>query len=77
METIVTIIKRLYRARPPLTATGLAMLVVFVVTLIVWSTDARTIAGAPAWLKPAKFAGSGRRFASACFSPYWDRQPAG
>jgi hypothetical protein len=46
----------LWRASAPLTAVGLLMAAVFVATLVgVWA-DPRTILGAPAWLKPAKFA---------------------
>ncbi|HWN84575.1 MAG TPA: hypothetical protein VNN99_05480 [Vicinamibacterales bacterium] len=47
---------RLWQASPPLTAAGALMLVAagaFVVGLLV---DPRTITGAPAWLKPFKFA---------------------
>ena len=47
---------RLWQASPPLTAVGALMLVAagaFVVGLLV---DPRTITGAPAWLKPFKFA---------------------
>jgi hypothetical protein len=56
MDTIVAVIKRLDRVSRPLTAAGLGMLVVFVLTLIALAADPRTIGGAPAWLKPAKFA---------------------
>jgi hypothetical protein len=51
-------ISRLWRTDAPLTATGLAiagLLPFFVAGL--W-LDPRTIGGAPAWLKPAKFAAS-------------------
>jgi hypothetical protein len=39
-----------------LTVTGLLMLVVLAGSLVGLMVDARTIGGAPAWLKPAKFA---------------------
>jgi hypothetical protein len=41
-----------------LTATGLLMLVVLIGAGVGLVVDARTITGAPAWLKPAKFAAS-------------------
>lgn len=47
---------RLWRTDRPLTAYGLAMLGGFVLTAGLLAADPRTIAGAPAWLKPAKFA---------------------
>jgi hypothetical protein len=47
---------RLWRTDRPLTAYGLAMLGGFLVTAGLLAVDPRTIAGAPAWLKPAKFA---------------------
>ena len=46
----------LWRASPPLTAVGLVMLVVAVASLIGVFVDPRVITGAPAWLKPLKFA---------------------
>jgi hypothetical protein len=49
---------RLWRTDAPLTATGLGMTALFVVTLAGLWLDPRTIGGAPAWLKPAKFAAS-------------------
>jgi hypothetical protein len=47
---------RLWRTDRALTAYGVVMLGVFVLTLPLIAADPRTIAGAPAWLKPAKFA---------------------
>jgi hypothetical protein len=47
---------RLWDGSPVLTATGLFMAVVLVASLIGMLVDPRTITGAPAWLKPAKFA---------------------
>ncbi len=46
----------LWRASAPLTAVGLGMLAVFAVTLAGLAVDPRMVTGAPAWLKPAKFA---------------------
>lgn len=46
----------LWRASPPLTAVGLLMLVVAVPSLVGVFVDPRIITGAPAWLKPFKFA---------------------
>jgi hypothetical protein len=52
------IIKRLWRTDAPLTGAGLLMIAVLAASLAgVW-LDPRTISGAPAWLKPAKFAAS-------------------
>ena len=52
------IIKRLWRTDAPLTGVGLLMIALLAVSLAgVW-LDPRTISGAPAWLKPAKFAAS-------------------
>jgi hypothetical protein len=47
---------RLWRASPPLTAVGLLMLVVAVPSALGLVVDPRVITGAPAWLKPFKFA---------------------
>ena len=49
-------IERLWRASPPLTATGILMLGVFAASLAAMAADGSTILGAPTWLKPAKFA---------------------
>jgi hypothetical protein len=49
-------LQRLWKASPPLTATGTLMLAAFVASLGAMAIDDRTILGAPAWLKPAKFA---------------------
>jgi len=46
----------LWQASPPLTSVGLLMLVVAVASLIAMLVDPRVITGAPAWLKPFKFA---------------------
>ena len=47
---------RLWSASPPLTAVGLLMLVVAVPLAVGIFLDPRLITGAPAWLKPFKFA---------------------
>ena len=49
-------VERLWRASAPLTATGLLMLVALAIAAIGLVFDPRVITGAPAWLKPAKFA---------------------
>jgi hypothetical protein len=50
--------KRLWQTSPELTATGALMIGVLAGTLVGLVVDPRTITGAPAWLKPAKFAAS-------------------
>ena len=47
---------RLWRNSPPLTAVGVLMLVAAAASLVGTLVDARVILGAPAWLKPFKFA---------------------
>jgi hypothetical protein len=47
---------RLWQASPPLTAVGILMLVVAIPSLAGVFIDPRVITGAPAWLKPFKFA---------------------
>ena len=60
METLVHALtagtRRLWQTSRPLTAAGLGLLIVFGVTLAGLAVDQRVITGAPAWLKPAKFA---------------------
>jgi hypothetical protein len=51
-------LRTLWRGSAPLTATGLVMLGVLAAAGIGLAVDPRTITGAPAWLKPAKFAAS-------------------
>lgn len=46
----------LWRASAPLTAAALLLLGLFVASLVALLFDPRVITGAPAWLKPAKFA---------------------
>jgi hypothetical protein len=47
---------RLWSGSPPLTAVGILMLVVAGASLVGMLVDSRVITGAPAWLKPFKFA---------------------
>jgi hypothetical protein len=49
-------IRNLWRTSRPLTAVAIAMLVMLGVFAVGLLVDPRTITGAPAWLKPAKFA---------------------
>lgn len=49
-------LKRLWKTDAPLTATGLMMLPVLAILAVGLIVDPRLITGAPAWLKPAKFA---------------------
>lgn len=49
-------LKTLWRGSAPLTVTGLLMLAALAVALVGLAIDPRLITGAPAWLKPAKFA---------------------
>jgi hypothetical protein len=55
---LVSLVGRLWRTDAPLTAVGLLMLGLLGATLFAIWADPRTITGAPAWLKPAKFAAS-------------------
>ena len=50
------LIGRLWRASPPLTAVGALMLAAAAAALVGIRVDPRVVAGAPAWLKPFKFA---------------------
>jgi hypothetical protein len=52
----MTTLRRLYTIDAPLTATGLLMLAGLIAALAGLWLDPRVITGAPAWLKPAKFA---------------------
>ena len=49
-------LKTLWKGSAPLTATGLLMVAALLVALAGLTLDPRIITGAPAWLKPAKFA---------------------
>jgi len=52
----MTTLRRLYTTDAPLTVTGVLMAVALVPALTGLWLDPRVITGAPAWLKPAKFA---------------------
>ena len=56
VRTISQEIKKAWSDSAPLTATALLMLLVFAGSLAGIALDDRMITGAPAWLKPAKFA---------------------
>lgn len=51
-------LNRLWKSSAPLTATGLLMIAALAGAAIGLAVDPRIITGAPAWLKPAKFAAS-------------------
>jgi hypothetical protein len=51
-------VSRFWKGSAPLTATGVVMVVVLAGALVGLAVDPRVITGAPAWLKPAKFAAS-------------------
>lgn len=53
---VMTIVQRLWKASPPLTAAGLLMVAALVASAVGLAVDPREILGAPRWLKPAKFA---------------------
>jgi hypothetical protein len=55
---LTTLVERLWNTDPPLTATGVLMFVALAASVAGMVVDPRTILGAPAWLKPAKFAAS-------------------
>ena len=50
------LLRSAFAANPALTILAVAMLITFVATLLGIVVDHRVITGAPAWLKPAKFA---------------------
>jgi hypothetical protein len=56
MTRPAVLLERSWRASPPLTAVGTLMLVVAIASLVGTLVDPRIITGAPAWLKPFKFA---------------------
>jgi Domain of unknown function (DUF4281) len=63
-----TLLQRAWRTNRPLTILGVAMILVFLTTLAGVLLDHRIITGAPAWLKPAKFALSVSVY---CFTFVW------
>jgi hypothetical protein len=62
------LLSRAFVANRPLTVMGAAMLITFLATLMGIVVDHRVITGAPAWLKPAKFALSVSVY---CFTFVW------
>jgi len=54
--TVRTLLARLWRTDKPLTSAGLLMLAALAAFAVGLLVDPRTIGGAPAWMKPAKFA---------------------
>jgi hypothetical protein len=63
-----TLLQRAWCTNRPLTMLGVAMILVFLATLAGVLLDHRIITGAPAWLKPAKFAISVSLY---CFTFVW------
>lgn len=61
-------IYHMFAGQRPLTWTGLAMIPVLIVAILGLFFDSRVITGAPAWMKPAKFAIS---IAIYCFTLAW------
>jgi hypothetical protein len=56
MTLIARPFKTLWYASRPLTAVGILMVAALAGSLVMMAIDPRVISGAPAWLKPAKFA---------------------
>lgn len=78
MLTMTTCLRYLWTASPPLTAVGLLMLALVPVFGLAIVVDPRLILGAPAWLKPTKFAVSIAVFcltlaAIVAYLPAWRR----
>jgi Domain of unknown function (DUF4281) len=63
-----TLLRRAWRTNWPLTMLGVAMILVFLAALAGVLLDHRIISGAPAWLKPGKFAIS---ISVYCFTLVW------
>jgi hypothetical protein len=56
LQPVITTVRTLWQTDRPLTAVGLIMIPALIASVIgIWQ-DPRVITGAPAWLKPAKFA---------------------
>jgi hypothetical protein len=58
MSALTRALQTLWQSDAKLTALGLAMIVLLAITGMALVVDPRHITGAPAWLKPAKFAAS-------------------
>jgi hypothetical protein len=56
VEKTTAILERFWRGSPPLTTVGVLMIVVAGASIVGILVDPRVIIGAPAWLKPFKFA---------------------
>jgi Domain of unknown function (DUF4281) len=67
-DTSKTILRRAWLTNRPLTLLGVAMILAFLAALAGILLDHRVITGAPAWLKPAKFAVSVSVY---CFTFAW------
>ena len=67
-NALKTLLQRAWNTNRPLTILGAAMLITFLATLAGIVLDHRIITGAPAWLKPAKFAISVSVY---CFTFVW------
>ncbi len=67
-EASKTILQRAWLTNRPLTLLGVAMILAFLAALAGILLDHRVITGAPAWLKPAKFAISVSLY---CFTFVW------
>jgi hypothetical protein len=55
-NVLARLLTRLWTGSAPLTVTGLLMIPALAIAVVGLLVDPRTITGAPAWLKPAKFA---------------------
>jgi hypothetical protein len=62
------LLRRAWASSRPLTFVGVAMLLTLAATMVGFLLDPRVISGAPAWLKPAKFAVS---ISIYCFTLLW------
>ena len=67
-QTLPHLLHRTFAAKRPLTILGAAMLITLAAAIVGIFVDHRVITGAPAWLKPAKFAISVSVY---CFSFVW------
>lgn len=67
-NSVKALLRRAWTTNWPLTILGVAMILVFVAALAGIFLDRRIITGAPAWLKPAKFALSVSVY---CFTLVW------
>jgi len=67
-NSVQALLRRAWTTNGPLTILGVAMILVFVTALAGILLDRRIITGAPAWLKPAKFALSVSVY---CFTFVW------